>query len=71
MNDLKLYRFVVGLLQYATINRPEIGILVNKVSQLWLKLLMNNENWLKGSLDTTGIIVWICGTRWSGMEWAD
>ena len=31
--DPKLYRSIVGALQYATITRPEISYSVNKVSQ--------------------------------------
>ncbi|RVW12660.1 Retrovirus-related Pol polyprotein from transposon RE2 [Vitis vinifera] len=45
--DPKLYRSIVGALQYATITRPEISYSVNKVSQFMHNPL--NSHWQAAS----------------------
>jgi hypothetical protein len=38
LSDPTLYRTIVGMLQYATITRPDLTFAVNKVSQFFAQL---------------------------------
>ena len=58
IEDVSLYRSLVGVLQYATITRPELSFAVNKISQFMqtpqlshLKDLRKILHYIRGTLD--------------------